>query len=99
MRNQRTGLLTRALVAVFTCAVLVAPLVGIAHAAEHHTAAESVDCGTCHWSKNVAGTVIEAPTLAVVATVEVACVAGSTEPDLRFWASDFHTRGPPAARV
>jgi len=99
MRTQSTGLLTRALVAVFACAVLVAPLVGIAHAAEHHAAAESVDCGTCHWSKNVVGTEVEAPTLAVVATVEVACAAVSTDPDLRFWASDFHTRGPPAARV
>ncbi len=92
-------MLTRALVTVLTCAVLGAPLVGIAHAVDHHGAAESVDCGTCQWSKNVTGTVVEVPALSFVAITEVAPVTVVTEPDLRLRVSELHTRGPPSTRV
>ncbi len=99
MRRRRIGILSRLVVLLFAGAVLAAPAIGIAHSFEHHGAIDSVDCGTCHWSKNAAGTVIGAPALGFVAIVRMVDATAPASPDLRIEFSELHSRGPPAARA
>ena len=99
MRGRRIGIFSRLVVLLFAVAVFAAPVIGIAHSYEHHGAIDSVDCGTCHWSKNAAGTVIEAPGLDFFAIARTVRAMAPASPDLRLEVSELHTRGPPPARV
>jgi hypothetical protein len=91
--------LSRLLALLFAGAILVAPVVGIAHAIEHQGAVDSVDCGTCHWSKNITATTSAAPAIGIATTVEVVRAAAPRQPNLHPQVSEQHTRGPPAACV
>ncbi len=99
MRGRRIGIISRLLVLLFAVAVFAAPAIGIAHSFEHHGAIDSVDCGTCLWSKNAAGTVIEAPSLDFFAIVRTVRAAAPASPDLQLEVSELHSRGPPPVRA
>lgn len=99
MRRPRAGAPSRLLALLFACAVLVAPIAGLAHAIEHQGSFDSADCGTCHWFKNTVATTAKTPAIGVAISVEIVRVTAPKQPNLRLQVSELHTRGPPAARV
>lgn len=85
----------RASVLLVALALFTAPAMSLAHAIEHHGAVDSADCGTCRWSKNSAGLVVDTPSLGFAVTVEVACPSEPAVPQVQLGVLAVHTRGPP----
>ncbi len=99
MYQGRLRAVTRWLTILLAGAILLAPVVSIAHSIEHHGTIDSADCGTCHWSKSAIGTLADSPSVGFFAVAKALAAAVAPEPWLCPALSSIHSRGPPSRLI